>query len=94
MIAGWSAHKLAYIAFAICLLEIAIFICIAAFAKTAVSDSILLRKTTDMTWLFGGPASIGFACAGLFWDSRRGIAFIALIFAVVCWCFCSLQMLV
>ncbi len=94
LLTNWRAHKLAYLSLVICLLEVTVFFCIAIFATTPRHQSLTLRKLTGITWIFGGPMSIGFSLAGLFLDTRRGTAFIALILAIACWCFCTLQVLV
>jgi hypothetical protein len=92
--AGWANHRFAYISFTICVLEMFVFLCAIALGRTPLNHPILIGKTTAVAWLLGVPASVGFAVAGVFRDSRRGTASMAVIAALVCALFCSLQMLV
>ena len=94
MITDWKTHRLAYSSFAICSLEMLIFLCAIALVRTQFDHPTLIRKATDIAWLFGTPAAVLLALAGLFRDSRRGVALVALIVALMCGLFCTLQMLV
>jgi hypothetical protein len=91
---SWSTNRLAYISAWVSLSELMIFFLVAFFAPGPVAQSVALRRVIAITWVLGGPISFGFALLGLFIDSRRTLAFVALIFACVCWAFCTLQVLV
>ena len=93
----WSARKLAFTSITLSFLEIVAFasvIVALAFMDEPITRSLTARKITGIAWILCGPTSVAFACAGLFLDSRRGSAAIALVVAVASWIFCSLQILV
>jgi hypothetical protein len=94
MMTSWKAHRLAYSSFAICALEMLIFVSAILLVRTQFDHPILRKKATGIAWLFGTPAAVLFAIAGLFRDSRRGVAVLALIVAFICGLFCTLQMFV
>jgi hypothetical protein len=94
MISSWKTHTFAYISLVICSLEMFIFLCAIALVRTQFDHPTLIRKGTAIAWLFGSPTSVGLAMIALFKDSRRGVALLALILALVFGFFCSLQMLV
>jgi|HubBroStandDraft_6_1064221.scaffolds.fasta_scaffold1352378_2 hypothetical protein len=91
----WSENKLALISAAIAAIEVTVLFIVAfSLGGTLLSHSTGLSRLVAADWLFGGPVSIGFALAGIFLDSRKRLAVLALIFACACWAFCTLQMLV
>ena len=50
--------------------------------------------TSQAAWLFGTPAAVLLAFGGLVKDDRRIVAVLALVVALVCGLFFTLQMLV
>jgi hypothetical protein len=87
-------NRWAYISFAVSLAEIIVFLGAIVLVRTPFNHWNLILKATAITWLLGVPGSIAFAVIGIFKDSRRGAALMALIVAVACSLFCTLQMLV
>jgi hypothetical protein len=94
MMTSWKAHRLAYSSFVICSLEMLIFLSAILLVRMQFDHPMLIKKATGIAWLFGTPAALLLALAGMFRDSRRGLALLALVVALVCGLFCTLQMLV
>jgi hypothetical protein len=94
MMTSWKTHKLAYSSFALCSLEMLIFLSAILLVRTQFAHPTLIKKAIGIAWLFGTPAAVLLALAGLFKDSRHGVALLALVVALVCGLFCTLQMLV
>jgi hypothetical protein len=93
----WKVRKLAFVSFALSILEVTILLCIRMFATHPMSHSahsFALKKLIAATVLLIGPMSVMIAFVGVFFDSRRSTAFFAVFAAVGCWFFCFLQTLV
>lgn len=93
----WKARKLAFISLALSVLEVTILLCIRMFATHPISHSahsVAIKKQIAATVLLVGPMSIVIAFVGMFLDSRRSTAFLAVFAAVGCWFLCFLQTLV
>lgn len=94
MTVDWKAHRLAYSSFAVCLIEMMIFLTAIILVRTPFDHRTLIKKVTGITWLFGTPAAVLLAVGGVVKDNRRFAAVVALVVALVCGLFCTLQMLV
>ncbi len=94
MTTNWKTHRLAYSSFAVCLIEMAIFVTAIILVRTPFDHPMLIKKATGIAWLFGTPAAVLLAMGGLVKDDRRVAAVVALVVALVCGLFCTLQMLV
>ncbi len=91
---NWKAQRLAYSSLAICLTEMMVFVVAIILVRTPFEHPILVKKATGIAWLFGTPAAILLTLGGLIKDDRRAVAVLALVVALVCGLFCTLQMLV
>jgi low temperature requirement protein LtrA len=90
----WATHRFAYISFAICFVEMAIFLSLAILAHMPGDHETVVKKVSAFTYLLGIPGSLVFAIVGLFADARRMTALIALIVALACSYLWTLQVLV
>jgi hypothetical protein len=93
----WRVRKLAFLSLAMSMLEVCVFLCIRMLATHPMSHSshsFALKKLIAATVLLIGPAAILIAIVGVFFDSRRLAAFIAVFVAVGCWFLSFLQTLV
>jgi membrane protein CcdC involved in cytochrome C biogenesis len=94
MMTSWKTHRLAYSSFAISGVVMLIFLSAILLVRTQFDHPTLIKKAIGIAWLFGTPTAFLLALAGLFRDSRRGAALLALTVALVFGLFCTLQMLV
>jgi hypothetical protein len=94
MITSWKTRRLAYSSFVVCSLQMLIFLGAILLLRTQFNHPTFIKKATGIAWLFGTPAAVLLAFAGLFRDSHRGLALLALVVALVCGLFFTLQMLV
>ena len=93
----WKARKLVFISLALSIVELAILICIRIFATHHISHSqhsVAIKQLIAATVLLVVPMSVLVSIVGIFFDSRRSTALLAVFAAVGCWFFCFLQTLV
>lgn len=89
-----KAYSLAYSSLAVSGAVFTIFVVAIILAQTQVVPMPAVKKIAGITWLFGIPAAMILALAGVFRDRRRGIAVVALVVSLICGLFCTLQLLV
>ena len=94
MTVDWKSHRLAYSSLSVCLIEMMVFATAIVLVRTPFDHPTLIKKATGIAWLFGTPAAVLLAIGGLARDDRRVAAVMALVVALVCGLFCTLQMLV
>jgi hypothetical protein len=94
MTINWKTHRLAYSSLVVCLIEMVVFVTAIILVRTPFDHPTLIKKATGIAWLFGTPAAVLLALAGLVKDDRRVAAVVALAVALGCGLFCTLQMLV
>ncbi len=91
---NWKAHRLAYSSLAVCLIGMIVFLAAIILVRTQFDHPTLIKKATGIAWLLGTPTAVFLAIGGVVKDDRRLAAILALVVALVCGLFCTLQKLV
>lgn len=94
MTLNWKSNRFACSSFTVCAVEMAIFLAAIILVRTPFDHPVLIKKATGIAWLFGTPAMILLAFGGVLKDDHRTAAVAALLVAIACGLFCTLQMLV
>ncbi len=88
----WAGRKLAVSSLAVCLVQAIIFVAAICFVRMqSIEPPLPLMTLLGIMYLSGTPAAILLALGGIVRDVHRGAALLA---ALVCGLFCTLQPLV